>query len=202
MIIRPSSCILNTDASDYGIGGVLFQIVEDVWRLIAFISKSLSATQINWSTVQKEAYAIFYCCQQLDYLTRDRKFTIDTDHMNLTCMKQNPTSMVAQCFIAMQELVFTVHFVKGSDNELADALSRLCPNLTQISLPFSITTDYHNLSSSASSSTISALTVLEPPTDKQNVYIQMWHNTIVGHNGVDRTLTRPFSLNQAWENMK
>ena len=40
---------LYTDASDYGIGGVLFQIVEDVWRPIAFISKSLSATQINWS---------------------------------------------------------------------------------------------------------------------------------------------------------
>ena len=41
-------------------------------------------------------------------------------------MKQNPTSMVARWFIAMQELDFTVHFVKGSDNELADALSRWC----------------------------------------------------------------------------
>ena len=37
--------------------------------------------------------------------------------------------MVARWFIAMQELDFTVHFVKGSVNELADALSRLCPNL-------------------------------------------------------------------------
>ena len=43
---------------------------------------SLSATQINWLTIQKEAYFIFYCCQQLDYLIRDRKFTIHTDHMN------------------------------------------------------------------------------------------------------------------------
>ena len=97
----------------------------------------------------------------------------------------------------MQKLVFNVHFVKGLDNELADALSRLCPNLTQIALPLTITTDYDNLSSSASSSTISALTVLELPKDEQNVYIQICHNAIVGHNGVDRTLTRPFSLNQA-----
>ena len=188
---------LYIDASDYGIGGVLFQIVNTVWRPIAFISKSLSATQINWSTIQKEACAIFFCCQQLDYLIRDRKFTNHTDHMNLTYMKQNPTSMVARWFIAMQELDFTVHFVKGTDNELADAPSRLCPNLTEIALPQ--TTRYNgdtssSSSSSSSSSTVSALTVIEPPTDEQNVYIQMCHNAIVGHNGVDRTLTRLFSL--------
>ena len=32
-----------------------------------------------------------------------------------------------------------------------------------------------------------------------NVYIQI---NVVGHNGVDRTLTRLFSLNQVWKNMK
>ena len=195
---------LHTDASDYGIGGVLFQIVNTVWRPVAFISKSLLATQINWSTIQKEAYAIFFCCQQLDYLIRDRKFTIHTDHMNLTYVKQNPTSMVARWFIAMQELDFTVHFVKGTDNELADALSHLCPNLTEFALPQTIRYDgdTSSSSSSSSSSTVSALTVIEPSADEQNVYIQMCHNASVGHNGVDRTLTRLFSLNQVWNNMK
>ena len=38
---------LYTDASDYGIGSVLFQVVNDEWKPIAFISKSLSASQIN-----------------------------------------------------------------------------------------------------------------------------------------------------------
>ena len=191
---------LYTDASDYGIGGVLFQIINTVWRPIAFGSKSLSATQINWSTIL-EAYAIFYWCQLLDYLIRDRKFTIHTDHINLTYMKQNPTSMVARWFIAMQEPNCTVHFVKRIDNELADALSRLCPNLTEIALPQTIRYD-GDTSSSSSSSSVSALTVIKPSTDEQNVYIQMCHNTIVGRNGVDRTLTRLFSLNQVWKNMK
>ena len=62
---------LYTDASDYGIGGVLFQVVNADWKPIAFISKSLSAPQINWSTIQKESYAMLYYCQQLDYLIRD-----------------------------------------------------------------------------------------------------------------------------------
>ena len=65
-IDETSSIRLYTDASDHGIGGVLFQVVNDEWKPIAFISKSLSASQINWLTIQKEAYAIFYCCQQLD----------------------------------------------------------------------------------------------------------------------------------------
>ena len=30
----------------------------------------------------------------------------------------------------------------------------------------------------------------------------MCHNAIVGHNGVDRTVTRLFSLNRVWKNMK
>ena len=113
--------------------------------------------------------------------------------------------MVARWFIAMQEFDFTVHFVKGMDNELADALSRLYPNLTEIALPLIIRYDgdtSSSSSSSSSSSTVSAFTVIEPPTDEQNVYIQMRHNAIVGHNGVDRTLTRLFSLNQVWKNMK
>ena len=132
---------LYADASDFGIGGVLFQVVDTIWQPIDFISKSLTPTQIRWSTKQKEAYAVVhnYCCTQLDYLIKDRTFTIYTDHLNITYMTQNPTSMVARWFIAMQELHFTVVFVPGTSNTLADALSRLCPNLTEIALPLRIT---------------------------------------------------------------
>ena len=38
---------LYTDASDYGIGGVLFEVVNDELKPIAFISKSLSTSQIG-----------------------------------------------------------------------------------------------------------------------------------------------------------
>ena len=75
---------LMTDASDYGIGGYLFQRVDNVDQPIAFISKSLTEVQLRWATIQKEAYAIFYCCSKLDTLLKDRKFTILTDHANLT----------------------------------------------------------------------------------------------------------------------
>ena len=63
---------LFTDASDYGVGGVLFQIVDNEKKPISFDSKSLSATQIKWSTIQKEAYAVFHCCKKFDSLSRDQ----------------------------------------------------------------------------------------------------------------------------------
>jgi hypothetical protein len=42
---------LHTDASDYGIGGYLFQMVDGVERPNAFISKSLVDNQLRWSTL-------------------------------------------------------------------------------------------------------------------------------------------------------
>ena len=87
---------LHTDASDYGVGGVLFQKVGDEMKPISFVSKSLNFSQLNWSTIQKEAYAIFLCCTKLDPLLRDRKLIIHTDHKNLTYMKLSPNSMVGR----------------------------------------------------------------------------------------------------------
>ena len=42
---------LHTDASDYGVGGYLFQTVDDVNQPIAFVSKSLTSAQLRWSVL-------------------------------------------------------------------------------------------------------------------------------------------------------
>ena len=49
---------LHTDASDYGVGAYIFQLVDDQETPIAFVSKSLSKAQLRW--VQKEAYAFLF----------------------------------------------------------------------------------------------------------------------------------------------
>ena len=80
-------------------------------------------------------------------------------------------------------------------------MSRLCPNLTEVALPLQ-TTKLELLSTSSSSFTVSALTAIDPALDDQLEYIQMCHKAFVGHNGVDHTLTRLFSLQQVWKKMK
>ena len=52
--------ILQTDASDYGIGGYLFMVTNGKVRVVQFFSKALVGLQLNWSVQEKECYGIFY----------------------------------------------------------------------------------------------------------------------------------------------
>ena len=87
--------------------------------------------------------------------------------------------------------------MKGSENVLADAMSRLCPNLTHIALPIT-----GSSTDTVTESSVSSLMIITPVNDDQLGAMQMCHNSIVGHNGVDRTLTRLFNLQHDWKNMK
>ena len=66
---------LHTDASDYGVGGYLFQTVDSIDQPVAFVSKFLNKSQLCWSVIQKESYGIFYSCTYLQSLLRDRLFS-------------------------------------------------------------------------------------------------------------------------------
>jgi len=46
-------CILDTDASDVAVGGVLSQVIDGVERPIAFFSKVLGSTQKNYCTTRR-----------------------------------------------------------------------------------------------------------------------------------------------------
>ena len=41
--------ILQTDASDYGIGGYMYMVTNGQVRVIRFFSKALVGAQLNWS---------------------------------------------------------------------------------------------------------------------------------------------------------
>jgi hypothetical protein len=58
---------LYTDASDYGIGGYLCQVIDDIEQPIAFISKTLTRAEKKWSVYEKEAYAIFYALRKWEH---------------------------------------------------------------------------------------------------------------------------------------
>ena len=92
---------LCTDASDFGIGGYLYQTIDSVDHPIASISKSLSDSHIRWAIVQKVTFPIFYCSMQLESLFRDRKFLILSDHKNLIYTKEASKPMVIRWYMAL-----------------------------------------------------------------------------------------------------
>jgi hypothetical protein len=108
-----SPIFLETDASDYGIGAFLYQLINNEKRPIAFISKSLSAVQQRWSVPEKECFAIVYAFHKLAHLLRDRHFTLRTDHENLTRNSVEGSPKVLRWKLAMQQYNFTIEFIQG-----------------------------------------------------------------------------------------
>ncbi len=104
---------VRTDASDYGIGGYIFQLDGHKELPIRFNSKSLHKSQLNWSTIEKEAFAIFYTVTKYDFLLRDVKFTLETDHKNLTYLKKAQSAKVKQWKLALQEYDFSCIHIAG-----------------------------------------------------------------------------------------
>ncbi len=116
---------VRTDASDYGIGGYIFQLDQQQELPIRIISKALHKAQLSWSTFEKEAYAIFYTITKFDFLLRDVRFVAETDHKHLTFLKTAQSAKVRRWQLALQEFDFEYIHIKGADNVVADAFSRL-----------------------------------------------------------------------------
>lgn len=56
--------LVSTDASDYGLGGVLSQLHPDnTQRVVTFTSLKLSAAERKYSTVEKEALACVWAVE-------------------------------------------------------------------------------------------------------------------------------------------
>ena len=118
---------LHTDASDYAIGAYLFQIVNEKEQPIRFMSKSLSKSQLNWSTIEKEAYAIWYSLKKFNDLLQGMFFTLRTDHRNLTFINNKGSPKVQRWKIDIQAYNMVVEHIQGVDNIPADCFSRLIP---------------------------------------------------------------------------
>ena len=180
---------LHTDASDYGIGGYLFQVdIHGKEHPIAFHSRSLSKAQLRWSVIQKEAFGMFDSIIKLSSLLRDRPFTLRTDHRNLLFITQNSNPMVVRWYMRLCEFSFTIEFISGELNHIADSMSRLCRN--------------NMLDSPEEPSKAFVLSALIIPkfqlTSAQYKKISNVHNSVTGHYGLERTIKRLQSSSEKW----
>ena len=177
--------VLETDASQYGVGAYLFQMVNNKELPIAFVSKSLNKSQLRWSVLQKEAYSIFHACMQLMYLLRDRAFLLRTDHKNLTFLHENSNPMVVRWEMALQELDKLQVWIPGSVNEISDAFSRLCHN----KMERTVVTE-NQVSTGEINGIVSATLGTFRIPDADYKYISQCHNSITGHKGVEDTISK------------
>ena len=75
--------ILDTDASNFGLGGVLSQIHNDQERVVACCSRALRPSQRRYCTTKCEMLAAVAMCIQFRSYLRGARFTLRTDHKSL-----------------------------------------------------------------------------------------------------------------------
>lgn len=110
-----------TDASGCGLGAV----IEQEGRPIAFASRTLTTSERNYSTIQKECLAVVYATKQFCHYLLGRHFTLYTDHNSLQWLSAQCTEGMLCCWsLALQEFDFSIKYCQGLSNLNADALSR------------------------------------------------------------------------------
>ena len=120
---------LETDASSEGLGAVLSQKqANGKWHPIAYRSWELKGGEAKYHSSKLEFLALKWAImEQFREYLQYRPFTVLTDNNPLTYILTTPNldALGHRWVAALAGYNMTIHYLKGSDNKVADALSRI-----------------------------------------------------------------------------
>jgi hypothetical protein len=118
--------IVDTDASNVGIGGVLSQLQDGQERVVAYFSKTLSKAERNYCVTRRELLAIVKTLEHFHKYLYGQEFHLRKDHSALTWLLsfKNLEGQTARWVQRLQEYNFTSEHRQGRKHTNEDALSR------------------------------------------------------------------------------
>jgi hypothetical protein len=121
---------LECDASGIRIDCVL----QQEGKPIAYFSEKLSGSSLNYSTYDKELYALVRVLETWQYYLWLKEFVIHSDHESLKHIRGQ--AKLYKCHAKWVEFIETFPYIikhkKGKENIIADALSRRYSMLSQL----------------------------------------------------------------------
>lgn len=113
---------IECDASNVGIGAVLMQEGHP----IAYFSEKLSGPTLNYSTYDKELYALVRALKTWQHYLYPKEFVIHSDHESLKYIKGQGklNKRHAKWVEFLEQFPYVIKHKKGKGNIVADALSR------------------------------------------------------------------------------
>lgn len=119
---------LVTDSSQYAVGGALHQMIDGNSCPVGFFSKKLSQAQQKYSAFDRELLAAYLAVLHFKHQIEGRYVLLLTDHKPLCSAFRSKVPAKSdrqqRHLSLLSEYVADVCFVRGSDNIVADALSR------------------------------------------------------------------------------
>ena len=118
--------ILDTDASEFGLGAVLSQQQDNEERVIAYSSRTMSRSELKYETTRKELLAVVNGLKQFRQYLFGRHFVIRTDHAALSWLRRTPEPMpqLARWLTLIEQYDYEVVHRSGKKHGNADGLSR------------------------------------------------------------------------------
>ena len=121
--------LLETDVSKYGLGTVLQQVQEDGrYHPVAYARHVLHGSEANYHSSKLEFLALKWAVtQQFKEYLMYQPFTIRTDNNPLTYMLTTPNldAIGHRWVSALAGFNFKLEYLRGTDNRVADVLSRM-----------------------------------------------------------------------------
>ncbi|KAG0741236.1 hypothetical protein G6F22_005145 [Rhizopus arrhizus] len=119
--------IIETDASDFGVGAVLLQKDNNnLLHPIAYESKKLSASERNYPPQERELIGILHALRTWRCFIDGSDYTVFTDHNPLQYLRsqKKPTPRLVRWLSEIEAYDPKIKYKPGKENGVPDALSR------------------------------------------------------------------------------
>ena len=121
--------VLYMDASNNAYSSVLCQLIDNEQdiREVAYFSGTFTAQNRSWCGTEKEAYAVLKSVQSVDYYLWGVKctFLCDCKPLEPFLTRGMKIAKLDRWSMLLQEFDITFVHIRGKDNILTDAISRL-----------------------------------------------------------------------------